>query len=139
MKHLFKNHLKFNEFKQETIDRILEMPEDSILGGDLHQYLFNSGTYQIIGYAVAEYYIIDNYFSVFNAIEIVRDYEKENFGEVFSDLASAEKVANMLDYIQGEYLLNECDHLQKKHDKLLSIRDFQIIIDEISKIDYYGN
>ena len=49
----------------------------------------------------------------FGAIQLVKAYEQDNFGEVSTDLTNPEQVADMIDYIRGtrvfEELLNEAD------------------------------
>jgi len=44
---------------------------------------------------------------VFEAIEKVQAYEKDNFGEIYTDLSNPEKLINMLYYIIGEEVLFE--------------------------------
>ncbi|GAI78565.1 unnamed protein product, partial [marine sediment metagenome] len=41
-----------------------------------------------------------------NFIGEIQEYENNNFGEVNTDLAQAEKVVNMYVYILGEEILN---------------------------------
>lgn len=72
---------------------------------DLHNELFNRD-YYIIGYYEAEKWIIKHFGSVFSAIAIIQEYEESNFGEVYTDLTSAEHVCNMLVYIAGEEIIN---------------------------------
>ena len=43
---------------------------------------------------------------VFGAIELVKQYESDQFGEVHTPLDNPEKVANMVEYIRGETLFN---------------------------------
>lgn len=49
----------------------------------------------------------------FGAIQLVKAYEQDNFGEVNTDLTDPCKVADMIDYLRGtrvfEELLNEAD------------------------------
>jgi hypothetical protein len=61
-----------------------------------------------------DYYIIGSYKAtqwlgeeVFNVINIIKDYEMDNFGEVYTDFSSPEKVVNMYAYIIGEQVVNE--------------------------------
>jgi hypothetical protein len=61
-----------------------------------------------------DYYIIGSYKAkqwlgeeVFNIINIIKDYEMDNFGEVYTDFSSPEKVVNMYAYIIGEQVVNE--------------------------------
>ena len=44
---------------------------------------------------------------VFGAIEYVKNYETEEFGSVNTDLSDPEEVANMVAYINMEYVLND--------------------------------
>ena len=44
---------------------------------------------------------------MFEAIEKVQAYEKDNFGEIYTDLSNPEKLINMLYYIIGEEVLFE--------------------------------
>ena len=70
---------------------------------ELHFRLFNEG-YYIIGTYKAKQWLGDN---VFHAIETIREYEQDNFGEVNTDFSDPEKVVNMYTYIAGEHLLSE--------------------------------
>ena len=74
--------------------------------------------------------------SVFDAIKEIQEYEKDHFGETYTDISSAENVANMLAYIYGEEVLGQSRHLHKKWDKRLDSEDIMTIIDEIE--NYYG-
>lgn len=88
-------------------DRITDqMVEDN----EVHHEVFNTD-YFIIGYYESAQWISKNFDDAFNAIEIVKEYEVENFGEMVTDINS-EKIANMLSYICGEevyYSLNMDD------------------------------
>ena len=71
---------------------------------DLHHEVFNTD-YYIIGTYEAKEALRE--YDVFRAIEKVQTYEKENFGEVYTDLSDPEKLVNMLYYIIGEEVLYE--------------------------------
>src|SRR5690606_32517156 len=71
---------------------------------DLHNEVFNTD-YYIIGTAQAEEVLKE--FGVFEAIRKVQAYERDNFGEIYTDLGNLEAVANMLYYIIGEEVLLE--------------------------------
>ena len=49
----------------------------------------------------------------FNIIGIIKDYEKDNFGEVTTDLSDPEKVVNMYVYIVGEDIVNDYKEKEK--------------------------
>ena len=93
--------------KGEIIDainngRLLDMEISEI-----HNEVFNTD-YFIIGYYEAEQWLKANY-GIFAAIDTVKEYEVENFGELTTDISSSEKVVNMLVYILGENVLNGLD------------------------------
>jgi len=95
---------------------------------DLHNELYNMD-YFIIGTYQAKQFLGEE---AFEAIEIIKNYEQDNFGEVTTDLSSPESVANMLAYIVGEEILSESDTLSDKCDSLLSEDDIKNIIEELS-------
>ena len=99
---------KHEEMKEQAVADIIECLENGYEGYycDLHNEVFNT-----------DYYIIGNYearqafaeYDVFDAIELVRDYEKDNFGEIYTDLSDPEKLINMVYYIVGEEVVSEVD------------------------------
>lgn len=72
---------------------------------ELHFRLFNED-YYIIGTYKAKQWLGDY---AFDAIEAIREYEQDNFGEVNTDFSDPEKVVNMYAYIAGEHLMHEMD------------------------------
>ena len=93
--------------KKELASTILAYIEDKYINNDniedWHQIVFNTD-YYIIGYFEAENWLKNVGLNAFEAIEIVRDYELENFGE-FTTKVDSEKIVNMIAYIFGEELL----------------------------------
>ena len=94
------------EMREQAREAIIEALENGYNGYycDLHNEVFNTD-YYIIGIyeakaALREYDVID-------ALEKVWAYEKENFGEIYTDLSDPEKLVNMLYYIIGEEMLTE--------------------------------
>ena len=101
------------ELKQDVKNYIIQQLNDDV-GldqhiSDLHHYLLNED-YFIIGYYQAEQWLKKD--SIFNAIEMIKNYENDNFGKVSTDLSSSESVANMLAYILGEQILYNNDTYQ---------------------------
>lgn len=92
-----------NIFLDEKVffDEIIEVLENGYTGYycDLHGDIFNYGVN-------ADIKDLEEY-GVFNALGEIQEYEKENFGEVLTDLGNASAVANMLYYIKGEEFLFE--------------------------------
>ena len=71
---------------------------------DLHNKLFYTDYYYTYpGEAIKAF----NKISVFDAIGVIVEYEKDNFGEVNTDFTDPCAVANMLYYIVGEEIM--CD------------------------------
>lgn len=106
-----------------TKDEIVETLENAAEYGasdfdELFNDMFNSDYYIIGTYEAAEALKtfkndenIDGYETcldgVFGAIELVKQYESNQFGEVSTPLDDPEKLANMVEYIRGENLFYE--------------------------------
>lgn len=95
--------IEYNVFLDEKgfFETIIEALENGFTGyySDLHSEIFNYGVN-------AEIKELEEY-GVFDAFGEIQEYEKENFGEVLTDLGNASAVANMLYYILGDKFLNE--------------------------------
>ena len=97
-------NLKEEAMREEARAAIIECLKNGYSGYycDLHNEVFNT-----------DYYIIGTYqakkalekYGVWDAIEKVKTYEEDNFGEVYTDLSDPEKLVNMLYYIIGEEVL----------------------------------
>ncbi len=119
---------KQDEIKEHAIEHLNDLLESNIYGADLHNELFNTD-YYIIGTYQAKEWLKD---FTFEAIETIRDYEQDNFGEVNTDFSDPEKVVNMYVYIFGETVLSESKTLRKEWDNILTKEDIEQIIDELS-------
>lgn len=112
----------FNNLKEETKKEfasiiIDELEHNCLLNefindiyGDLtelHSKLFNE-EYFIIGYYEANKFIEANFDNTFEAIDIVKQYELNHFGE-FTTSIDSESICNMLAYIIGEELIYSID------------------------------
>ena len=97
---------KRNEMKQEAIADIIEALENGYDGYycDLHNEVFNTDYYIIGTYQAKE--ALKEY-DVFEAIELVQEYENDNFGEVYTELSNPEKLINMVYYIIGDEVIGE--------------------------------
>ncbi len=97
---------KEKAMREEARAAIIEALKEGYNGYycDLHQEVFNTD-YYIIGTYQAKKALEE--YGVFDAIEKVQAYEKDNFGEVYTDLSDPEKLINMLYYIIGEEVLYE--------------------------------
>lgn len=74
---------------------------------ELHHRLFNED-YFIIGYWEAKEWLKQNNLDAFDVIDVVQEYEKDNFGETNTAINS-EAMVNMYVYVRGEELLNQLD------------------------------
>ena len=97
---------KYAEMKKEAIEAIIEALENGYDGYycDLHNEVFNTD-YYIIGTYEAKEALRE--YDVFEAIELVQTYEKENFGEVYTELSNPEKLINMVYYVIGSEIISD--------------------------------
>ena len=97
---------KHYAMKEEAIEAIIEALENGYEGYycDLHNEVFNTD-YYIIGTYEAKEALRE--YDVFEAIELVQTYEKENFGEVYTELGNPEKLINMVYYVIGADVIAE--------------------------------
>ena len=108
------NQYKYKEIKAHFEDFINDTNNKDIVENnldDLHHEIFNTD-YYIIGRYEATKWLGDQ---VFNIINIIKEYENDNFGEVNTDFSEVEKVVNMYVYIIGEEIVNE--YLEKLEEK----------------------
>ena len=100
-KSIIIEELEHNCLLDETInDRYGDLQE-------LHSKLFNED-YFIIGYYQANCFIKNNFDSAFDIINIVKEYEDNNFGCFNTDINS-ESIVNMFAYIVGEEITHSLD------------------------------
>jgi hypothetical protein len=97
IENYLRNQVK--ELKEYDEKRLIQLIKD----GDLHNEIFNTD-YYIIGTYEAKKWLGD---FAFEAIDKIKEYEEDNFGEVNTDLSDPEKVVNMYVYIIGEELIYE--------------------------------
>jgi len=119
-----------NELINHAIDGIKDRAE-GMQGCDLHNTLFNED-YYLIGRYEAEQWL--NKVGIFHAIDVIKEYEQDNFGQVTTDLSEAERVCNMFVYIVGEELLGEVETLRDKWNDELSEDDVNSIIEELENL-----
>jgi len=116
------------DVREYVLDKLNDEVGLEEYGADLHHNLLNMD-YFIIGTYKAKQWLGDN---TFDAIEKIREYEQDNFGEVNTKLDDPESVANMLAYVLGEEILQRSDHLNKYcWDRLLNVHSLKIIASQI--------
>ena len=103
---LKEDYFKYDEIKSYFNDFLAENSvalNDSDFRDDLHYHAFNTD-YYIIGTYKAKQWLGEKTFDVIN---IIKEYEQFNFGEVITDLSEPEKVVNMYTYIVGVEIVTE--------------------------------
>jgi hypothetical protein len=124
-----------NEGRNELINVVIDVLQDRGEGlntSDLHNECFNTD-YFIIGYYQAEEWLKNNY-GIFAAIDTIKEYEENNFGEVTTDLSSSEKVVNMLVYILGEEIINDLSTISDNWDEEITPKLNKKIIKELKSL-----
>ena len=96
---------KYDEIKAHFDDYISDLTDKEIRENidDLHHDIFNTD-YYIIGTYEAKQWLGSQ---VFNIIEIIKEYEQFNFGEIHTDFSDPEKIVNMYVYIVGEEIVQD--------------------------------
>ena len=91
------------DIKVDAVNAIIDCLESGYDGHycDLHNEVFNMD-YYVTGTTEAENILGKD---VFNAIGRIYTYEKDNFGEIYTDLSNPIRIVNMLFYIIGEEIM----------------------------------
>ena len=92
----------FNDYLKDNLDYLKENYPTTYLD-DLHHYAFNED-YYIIGTYKAKQWLGEQAFDIIN---IIKNYEQDNFGEVTTDFSSSENVVNMYVFIIGEEIIED--------------------------------
>ena len=93
------------DMKVDAVNAIIDCLECGYDGYycDLHNEVFNKD-YYVTGTAEAKN-ILGEGENIFNAIGRIYTYERDTFGEVFTDLSNPVKIVNMLFYIIGTEIM----------------------------------
>ena len=93
------------EIKEFALSRVKEISYYDLSAlddiHDLHHEIFNTDYYIIGRYQAIQWLGAD----VFEAIQEIKEYELDRFGDVTTDFSEPERVVNMLAYIFGEEVL----------------------------------
>ena len=99
-----------NSIKSELKAHLLSCINDEVLTDDnvedWHHHAFNADYYYIIGDYNASEWLKEHNVDAFDAVDAVREYEVDNFGEMNTKVNS-ESIVNMYVYILGEELLGD--------------------------------
>jgi protein-tyrosine phosphatase len=127
---------KHEAMKKEAVADIIECLEGGYDGYycDLHNEVFNTDYYIIGTYQAKE--ALKEY-DVFEALELVQNYEMDNFGEVYTELSNPEKLINMLYYIIGDDVvceMNEIDEFNDNWDYEADEETNKVIIEKMKEL-----
>ena len=91
------------DMKVDAVNAIIDCLECEYYGYycDLFNKVFNTD-YYVTGTVEAKDILGDD---VFDAIDRIYTYEKDNFGEIYTDLSNPIKIVNMLFYIIGTEIM----------------------------------
>lgn len=130
------NFEKYNISNDKILERTGELFNDRLpeaigqYGCDLHNFLFNEDYAFIYDNEAEE--ACDSV-GVWSAIRLVHKYEMDNFGESNTEIEPC-KIANMLVYIYGEFLLAQVEHLQgEAWDRELTEEDLEVIAEQLEQ------
>lgn len=145
------NFEKYNISNDEILKRTGELFLDRLpeavgqYGFDLHDYLFKEDLAFIYNDEAES--AVDSV-NVWSAIRLVYKYELACFGRTYTEIDPC-KIANMLVYIYGEFLLAQVEHLQgEAWGRELTAEDLDIIAEQLeqwleanapTEIDRYTN
>ena len=100
IKEYFNDSLK--DYDKETLEQLIK-------DNELHNEIFNTD-YYVVYYSQAIEFLGNQTFKI---IEFVKEYEKDNFGAVITDLSAPADIVNMYVYIIGEQIVydyyKECE------------------------------
>ena len=105
-------------------------------GSDVHHHLFNSEHYTTCTTQTKQ---DTECLGVWDCIKLVINYEKRNFGEIYTNM-DAFTVANMVNFIAGYILLGKSEHLMGEawdreltlYDKMEIQTELRAYIEELS-------
>lgn len=130
------NFEKYNISNDKILERTGELFSDRLpeavgqYGFDLHNFLFNE-EYAFTWTDEAE--TACDSVGVWSAIRLVRKYEMDYFGEANTEIEPC-KIANILVYIYGEFLLNQVEYLQGDAlDRELTEEDLEVIAEQLEQ------
>ena len=109
------NNKKHEAMKKEAISRIMEALECEYDGYycDLHNKVFNEEWYTCYDHKAKEHL---REYDVFEAIELVQEYEDDNFGVCNTNLASPRELISMVWYIIGDEVIGEMNSIAEFSD-----------------------
>lgn len=128
---------KHQEMKKEAINDIIEALENGFDAYyvDLHNEVFNSDYYVVYTHQARE---LLNQYDVFDAIDLIRDYELNAYGETYTDFSDPVQLANMLYFVIGEEVIDnmysDIPEFQEKWDESTDEETNKIVIQKLKEL-----
>jgi len=119
------------ELKNYILDCINDETLTNENKDEWHFYAFNED-YYITYHSRAIEWLKKHSINTFDAIDIVKQYEVENFGEFTTDI-NPERIVNMLAYIYGEEVLYSYDAETVEELKSLILNNLSTFDEEVEK------
>lgn len=107
--------------------RYINEDEESCDGAELPDKFLNEN-YFIVGTWKAKQWLGEE---LFEAVQTIQEYEKDNFGETYTDISDPEKVANMLSYILGNEILSDSEALSFRWNSPVNKYTIELMIKEL--------
>lgn len=122
-------------YRLRALDDIREQLEAGYTGNiyDLQDLVFNSDFY-VVGRQTAKEELLQN-LDIFYVIESIVQYEKENFGEVLTDLSEPEMILNTFYLLVGEACIQELNNKGIiEFDEIENTTEIENLVREIDKM-----
>lgn len=114
------------ELKEELALHVQDAIIDGVITDEnqdeWHHLCFNQDFY-IIGYWECQKWLSKHKIDTVEAINFCKEYQKNNFGEIYTSFDNYETIVNNYAYIIGEEFLNECESntIKELKEKLTDI------------------
>lgn len=123
--------------KEFTLERLEDLKYDiengyTVYVGDLHHELYNT-THPFNDTEDAKKQLLE--YDVFKAMDKVISYEKDSFGELYTDIADPKKLAGMLVYVLGEEFIYDDSDIYSIGGKFITSEHIDHLIENIDCIE----
>ena len=125
------------EFMKEfTLERLEDLKYDiengyTVYVGDLHHEIYNT-VHPFDDTKEAKEQLLE--YDVFKAMDKVISYERDSFGELYTDIADPKRLAGMLVYVLGEDFLFDLD-IYSIGGKFVTVEHIDYLVENIDCIE----
>ena len=123
--------------KEFTLERLEEVRSnidngEMIYVDDLHHEIYNT-THPFNDTECAKKQLLE--YDVFKAMDKVISYERDSFGELYTDIADPKKLAGMLVYVLGEEFIYDDSDIYSIGGKFVTDEHIEHLIENIDCIE----